>query len=75
MGHARGLAGLTSSATAAFASVRLVTPIVIRTDLGQPPLPSLRILARHLVPEPGTLLLLGAGVAVLAAAGRSRRSR
>jgi hypothetical protein len=63
------------AATAAVAggSLQLVTPIRIQTNLvTSPELPAFGILTLTFVPEPGTLLLVAAGAAGLAALGRSR---
>ncbi|RIL07941.1 MAG: hypothetical protein DCC71_01040 [Proteobacteria bacterium] len=52
-------------------TLTLVTPIVVRTPLtGLDPTLGFGVLTLHLVPEPGTLALLGAGVALLVALGR-----
>jgi len=53
----------------------LVTATKVLTSLGASPiLPLFSILTLSYVPEPGTLLLLGSGVAGLALLGRRRRS-
>jgi len=54
--------------------VQLVTVSKVYTSLtgAFPDFPLTGILTLHFVPEPGTLLLLGSGVAVLAALGRRR---
>lgn len=60
-------------------SMSLVTPIFLSTSLGTQPI--IRGLARldlvfaETIPEPATLVLLGAGTAALAAGGRRRRAR
>ena len=52
-------------------SIRLVSPVVINTNIGaSPTLPAFAILDLTFVPEPGTLLLLASGVAGLAVLGR-----
>jgi hypothetical protein len=74
MGFALGPEGAASSALQASGSVRLVTPIFIRTNLGASAVvPAFGFLTLHFVPEPGTLVLLGAGIAGLLARGGSRR--
>jgi len=55
--------------------VNLVTPIFISTNIGAAAvLPGFAFLTLHFVPEPGTLVLLGSGIAGLVMFGRSRRS-
>ena len=54
-------------------NVTLVTPIFISTNVaGSEVVPGFGILTLHFVPEPGTLMLLGSGIAGLVAFGRSR---
>ncbi len=54
-------------------TVTLVTPIFISSNIGASAVvPAFAILSLHFVPEPGTLLLLGSGIAGLVAFGRSR---
>ena len=54
-------------------SVSLVTPIFISTNIGAfAVVPAFGLLNLHFVPEPGTLVLLGSGIAGLVAFGRSR---
>jgi hypothetical protein len=56
-------------------AVTLVTPIFISTNIpSSAVVPGFGILNLHFVPEPGTLVLLGSGIAGLVAFGRSRRS-
>jgi hypothetical protein len=54
-------------------SVSLVTPIFISTNIGAfSVVPAFGFFNLHFVPEPGTLVLLGSGIAGLVAFGRSR---
>jgi hypothetical protein len=54
-------------------AITLVTPIFISTNIGASAVvPGFGILSLHFVPEPGTLMLLGSGIAGLVAFGRSR---
>lgn len=54
-------------------NVSLVTPIFISTSVGgSEVIPAFAYLSLHFVPEPGTLMLLGSGIAGLVAFGRSR---
>jgi len=56
--------------------VQLVTPIFISTkELAYPILPGFGFLTLHFVPEPGTILLVGAGLVVLLTRGLSRARR
>jgi len=56
-------------------SVQLVTPIFISTNIGASAvLPAFGIMTLNFVPEPGTLVLLGSGIAGLVMFGRSRRA-
>jgi len=56
--------------------VTLVTPIFVSTSLATsfPVWPLFGILTLHFVPEPGTIVLLGSGIAGFAAAGRRARA-
>jgi hypothetical protein len=72
MGYSHGPASQTSSTAQPSGVVQLVTPIFIRTNLGADlaVVPAFAILNLHFVPEPTTLVLLGAGLALTAAIGR-----
>jgi len=76
-GFAHGPASLTSSTAQTSGVVQLVTVTKIFTSLvgAFPELPVIGVLNLHFVPEPGTLLLLGFGVAGLAAYGRRKPGR
>jgi hypothetical protein len=68
-----GGASPASNTGAASGTVSLVTPIFISTTVGSFAIvPAFGILSLHFVPEPGTLMLLGSGIAGLLAFGRSR---
>jgi hypothetical protein len=55
------------------ATVRLVTPIFISTSMASAAvIPAFGFLTLHSVPEPGTILLVGAGIVGLVAFGRRR---
>ncbi len=65
--------GGAAAAAQAGGSVQLVTPIAIQTSIpGSEEMAAFGILTLQFVPEPGTLVLLAAGVAGLGLAGRSR---
>jgi hypothetical protein len=51
----------------------LITPMFIRTNLGGADMPLFATLTLNYVPEPGTLLLIGAGIAGLALRERKRQ--
>jgi hypothetical protein len=74
MGFVHGPGSDTSSTANASGAIQLVTPIFVSTNLDSAPvLPSFGILTLHFVPEPGTLMLLGSGIAGFGLFGRSRR--
>jgi len=74
-GFAHGPNSQTSSTARPSAVVQLVTASKVFTSLTAsfPELVVTGVLNLHVVPEPGTLLLLGSGVAGLAMVGRRRR--
>jgi hypothetical protein len=73
-GFVHGPASLTSSTAAASGAVRLVTPVLISTNIASSAvIPAFAYLTLHFVPEPGTLLLVGSGMLGLVAYGRGRR--
>jgi hypothetical protein len=76
-GFAHGPASLTSSTARPSGAVQLVTVSKVFTNLwgAFPEMPVIGVLNLHFVPEPGTLLLLCSGVAVLAVYGRRKRGR
>jgi hypothetical protein len=75
MGFGHGAASGTTSTAGPSGVVQLVTPIFVSTSVaGSEVVPAFGILALHFVPEPGTLVLLGSGIAGLVMFGRSRRS-
>jgi len=71
---AMGGAAPASNTGAGSGTVQLVTPIFISTNIAgaSAVVPAFGILSLHFVPEPGTLMLLGSGIAGLVAFGRSR---
>ena len=74
-GFQHGPASLASSTANASGSIRLVTPVFVSTNISADAVvPVFGILDLHFVPEPGTLLLLGSGIAGLVMFGRSKRS-
>jgi hypothetical protein len=53
--------------------IQLVTPIFISTNIGSSSVvPAFGLLSLHYVPEPGTLILLGSGIAGLVGFARNR---
>jgi hypothetical protein len=76
-GFAHGPASLTSSTAQLSGVLQLVTVAKVFTSLtgAFPEMPVSGVLTLHFVPEPGTLLLLGVGVAALAATGQRRSLR
>jgi hypothetical protein len=75
MGFQHGPASASSSTVAASGAIRLVSPIFVSTNIGASAVvPGFAFLDLHFVPEPGTLLLLGSGIAGLVMFGRSKRS-
>jgi hypothetical protein len=76
MGFAHGPASATSSTAMLSGSLLLVTPIFVSTNIaGSAVVPAFGFLNVHFVPEPGTLGLLGSGVASLLLLGRGRSRR
>jgi hypothetical protein len=71
MGFAHGPASLASTTAVPGGRISLVTPVFVSTSLDSfPVFPIFSRLTIDFVPEPSTLLLLGAGVAALGALGR-----
>jgi hypothetical protein len=57
-------------------TVSLVTPVFVSTNIGPSAVvPVFAFLNLHFVPEPGTLVLLGAGIAGLVSSGRTRNRK
>ena len=76
MGFAHGPATAASSTADVSGRVRLVSPMFVSTSLASsfPVVPAFAFLDLHFVPEPGTMLLLGSGIAGLVLFGRGRKS-
>jgi hypothetical protein len=76
-GFVHGPASLTSSTALPSGTIQLVTVSKTYTSLtvAFPELPVIGVLQLHFVPEPGTALLLGSGVAALGVIARRRRRR
>jgi len=65
-----------SSTGMASGTVSLVTPVFVSTNIGASAVvPVFALLNMHFVPEPGTLVLLGAGIAGLINYGRTRNRK
>jgi hypothetical protein len=76
-GFVHGPASLTASSTAVPSGVmQLITPLEIMVSLGGSTfVPGFSILKVHFVPEPGTLLLIGSGIAGVVLLGRKRMKK
>jgi hypothetical protein len=73
---AMGGAAPASETGAASGTVSLVTPVFVSTNIGPSAVvPVFAFLNMHFVPEPGTLVLLGAGIAGLVSYGRTRNRK
>jgi hypothetical protein len=73
MGSAQGPASAPGSTALPGGTLSLVTPILIHANITPDgPIGAYAVLRLEFVPEPATLVLLGAGVALLAALGRRR---
>ena len=75
MGFVHGPGTLTSSTAQPSGVVTLVSPLFVSTSLATsfPVVPAFAFFQLHFVPEPGTMLLLGSGIAGLVLIGRSRK--
>ena len=71
-----GGAAPASSTAMASGTVSLVTPVFVSTNIGPSAVvPVFAFMNLHFVPEPGTLVLLGAGIAGLVSYGRTRNRK
>lgn len=70
-GFVHGPASNTSSTAKPNGVIQLVTPSIIFSTLG-PPIPVMTTLRLHFTPEPGELMMLGAGLAFLLTVARRR---